>query len=1059
MVKTLFLHDSNNIKKVKDSFGVHSKIAETIIDIVNNEELNDCSFNIGLFGSWGSGKSYIINNIVEKLKENYAVFYIDVWKYVGHPLMRSILFDIDTQLKHMDLNIYKKGYVDEKDNSLDKLLYTDNDFEEEIDLKWNELFAKLTPIVKQLLITMIVICICSVGCYFFGNAWLKSLSIPIFSGLGFISAPFVLLKLLEKQVKDFTKTLFCSKKIKTYTYKPTFSPEQFECIFSDIVTNISSEKEKVLIVFDNLDRCEPKYAYETLSAIKTFMDKKKCLYIIPCDDVAIKKYISSNYNITSTNDSDKFSQTVGEEFFDKLFNTYIRIPQLQEIDRDVFIEEQLRNLSIYPELKNNINEIKQVLFYGYRGSTPRQIKRFINDFSLNYILAQKIDLDHKFLLNNLTLFAIMVVIKQKWSNVEEQLIKNPDLFSSALEENNDYKDYSLFIKRIKNLLPNKLPSIMPFIYLKETIDAKSVSNELKDGNPIDNISDSVVSRIKTEIQQMIENKEISYLQNASSVIFNTLNNRELADKNRDQLIIILGDILSLEDINFVDFIENISNNLDRFISYIPLMREQQSTKMKELCSKYLTMNNQDDRLENKQCLSKNSKELLFDKLTNNFNIFDEFYVSLIFTDFKNISQIDESIQRYVEILNNKGKLSIIPESFLIFIIDTISKDSFSDNAINCLKYFDRTSLYPECKENLANKLNEIITTIYSAVSTYSNQISLLNGVNLSLKLIDKSSFEEKVLNSFNTVFCQFINNLFSYNPEIAMNLLVETMFFVTDETDSNYENVLRARLTTSNNQQTFIKILKDSNYELLLRNIINCSISKSFLFGISEIRKTSYVLLKDSINELYTQLLREEDNSMEDLKTLLDVINENNLKIASNDFKNYIITKYYDEEKLEKTFSLYELLNNSNIKLLEKDFSSIKNTTIDYYKKDGKNGMRYLQFANTVLAEKQFNKLFLTPIFNFISNELKATKSVSTYSNIVAVINKEFILQNTNLLKEIVEMLLGDNQETSEYEFACNLLKLLNENSIIISEFQEIIQERKGSFNSASSQLVTQLFP
>ncbi len=82
---------------------------------------------------------------------------------------------------------------------------------------------------------------------------------------------------------------------------------------------------------------------------------------------------------------------------------------------------------------------------------------------------------------------------------------------------------------------------------------------------------------------MIENKEMSYLQNASSVIFNTLNNSELTGKNRNQLIIILGDILSLEDINFVDFIENISNNLDIFISYISLMREQQSAKMKELC--------------------------------------------------------------------------------------------------------------------------------------------------------------------------------------------------------------------------------------------------------------------------------------------------------------------------------------------------------------------------------------------------------------------------------------------------------------------------------------------
>lgn len=54
----------------------------------------------------------------------------------------------------------------------------------------------------------------SLICYFFGNNWLKALSIPTFSGLGFISAPLILVKILENQIKDFTKTLFCSKKIK-----------------------------------------------------------------------------------------------------------------------------------------------------------------------------------------------------------------------------------------------------------------------------------------------------------------------------------------------------------------------------------------------------------------------------------------------------------------------------------------------------------------------------------------------------------------------------------------------------------------------------------------------------------------------------------------------------------------------------------------------------------------------------------------------------------------------------------------------------------------------------
>ena len=989
----------------------------------------------------GKWEEYIINNIVNELKNNYAVFYIDVWKYVGHPLMRSILFDINQQLQDIKLGIYDDGYINYKGDSLEKLLYTDTDFVEEIDLKWNEISNKLKPIIGKLLLVAIIILVCSAICYFGGNDWLKSLSIPIFSGLGFISAPLILIKLFENQIKDFTKTLFCNKKIKTYTYKPSFSPEQFEKIFSDIVTNISSEGKKVLIVFDNLDRCEPQCAYETLSAIKTFMDKENCLYIIPCDDIAIKKYISSNYNITTKKDDD-FSQIVGEEFFDKLFNTYIRIPQLQEIDRDVFIEEQLRNLSIFSDIENNINEIKQVLFYGYKGSTPRQIKRFINDFSLNYMLANNIDTERKFLLNNLTLFVVMVVIKQKWSDVEELLIKDPDLFSSNI----DNKEYCLFMKRIKNLLPTKFPSIMPFIYLKETIDAKSVSNELKDGSFIDNISDNVVNRIKTEIQQMIENNEISYLQNASIVIFNTLENRELTIQNKNQLIKLLGDIL-LENISFVDFIEGISQTLDKFISYIPIMRDKQSIKIKELCSKYLRINNQDDRLGDKQYLSNNSKILLFDKLTDNLNIFDESYVSLIFTNFKNVSQLDESIQKYIEILNNKGKLSLVPTKFINFVIEAISKDSFSDNVINCLKCYDRLSLDSECKEQLACKLNELISIIYSSISNYSNQISLLNGINLSLKLIDKDSFEENVLNSFNTVLYQFINNLFPYNLQIAMNLLVESMAFVTDETDSDYENILRTRLTPIDNQKAFIKILIGNNYELHVKNIINCSISKRFLFGITEIRKSSYILIKDSIDELYTQLLRKEDNSMEDLKTLLEVISENNIKINKDDFKDYIISKYYDGENIEKTFSLYELLNKSNINIVEKDFVSIKNTTIDCYKNDAKNGMRYLQIANTILTEKQFNKLFLLPIFNFISNELEATKSVSAYVNIVALINTEFVKSNSKLLNEIVAMLLEDNQEPVEYEFACNLVSLLSDNSIDVKDFQEDVQLRLNHIN------------
>lgn len=569
MTKNLFLQDSNNDHNTKDSFGIHTKIAETITDIAKNETLLKSSFNLGLFGSWGSGKSYIVDKIIRNLKEDYITFYVDVWKYVGHPLMRSILFDIDSQLKEKQLDVYKNGYIDKNKETLEKKLYAESEFKEEIDLNWQEICQKISPIIKLLIITLVIIFLISLSCLVWGNKWLKALSIPIFSGTGFVTTPLVFVYLLKSQLKNLVKTVFCSKKIKTYAYKPTFSPEQFEAIFSDIVKNITTNK-KMLIIFDNLDRCEPQYAYETLSAIKTFMDKENCFYIIPCDDIAIKKYISLNYNIINDDNDNfdkKFCNEVGDEFFDKLFNTYIRIPHLQEIDRDIFIEEQLKELSIYSDIETNISEIKQILFYGYNGSTPRQIKRFINDFSLNYQLAQNIDPEHTFLLKDLTLFTVMMVVKQKWSNVESELIVTPDLFSVK-----NCKEYSKFINRVKNLLPKNIPSIMSFIYMKDAIDAKSISNHLKQGKLIQDINDNSVIIIKNEIRNMIDNNEKLYLQQTASSLFNILYQSEnLKENNKNMLIKYLGDVLSIKDVSFIDFINQNKTVIDEIVLYIKEM--------------------------------------------------------------------------------------------------------------------------------------------------------------------------------------------------------------------------------------------------------------------------------------------------------------------------------------------------------------------------------------------------------------------------------------------------------------------------------------------------------
>ena len=143
--KQIYLIDTPNIEK--DHFKIHTNIAETLYEIIKNHKFKDNSFTIGLFGEWGSGKSFIINKLKEKFKSKKDITFlnIDVWKYSGHPLLRSILFDIDNQLKKKykenektgseSGNKYKNfetGYKNDNGKSLKDLLYYDEVFESEL---------------------------------------------------------------------------------------------------------------------------------------------------------------------------------------------------------------------------------------------------------------------------------------------------------------------------------------------------------------------------------------------------------------------------------------------------------------------------------------------------------------------------------------------------------------------------------------------------------------------------------------------------------------------------------------------------------------------------------------------------------------------------------------------------------------------------------------------------------------------------------------------------------------------------------------------------------------
>ena len=85
--RTLLLPDT---PAGEDLFGAHDRLANTIVELVVNE---DGGKTIGLEGGWGSGKSTVINLIIQKIEksEDNLVVLFDAWAHQGDPLRRTFL--------------------------------------------------------------------------------------------------------------------------------------------------------------------------------------------------------------------------------------------------------------------------------------------------------------------------------------------------------------------------------------------------------------------------------------------------------------------------------------------------------------------------------------------------------------------------------------------------------------------------------------------------------------------------------------------------------------------------------------------------------------------------------------------------------------------------------------------------------------------------------------------------------------------------------------------------------------------------------------------------------
>jgi len=414
----------------------HRDLAESLLRIILS---CPTSFTIGLFGKWGAGKTTILNMLEKRLNiASVAVANFDVWKHEADSLRGTFLKEIVKQLK--DKKYLLKEF--ELSERLDAPITREFKGQFKIDAK--KMGLLICVLLAMGIVALLIAC--------FWPKLLGNFVTTITSGT--LVAGFLLWMLQQTLTSEKTTT----------TIDRLRDPHEFEIEFKNIIKSISSEK--LLVIIDNLDRTSHEKAVELLSTVKTFLEQEKCIFLIACDDEAIKKHLESVYiKDRGGNNQTPFD---ANEFLRKFFNASLQIPNFIDTELQTYSEDLLRQTAV-PQFDSA--DVAYVIANAFRDN-PRQIKQFINTMLAHFFLAQERENSTKPLIipkgtitGNVAFLAKFLILRQQFSADYQKILESRATTLDEIEEEFTNSRLKLFLQATKQIT---VEDIRPFRYLKRS---------------------------------------------------------------------------------------------------------------------------------------------------------------------------------------------------------------------------------------------------------------------------------------------------------------------------------------------------------------------------------------------------------------------------------------------------------------------------------------------------------------------------------------------------------------------------------------------------------------
>jgi hypothetical protein len=342
-------------------------VAQTVADALFDPTLDPVA--LGLSGSWGSGKTTVLNLVEGELKRRskddakVLVVRTEPWRYdPATGPKETLISEVLSALEHEIKDHTGKGKA-----ILDKL-------------------KKLAGRVD----------------------WAKAMKTAAKASIT-LQLPDVdeLLKLVREDKDDASTTR---------------GLDQFRTEFADLLTSKElGHIHQVAVLVDDLDRCLPETVVEALEAIRLFLSVEKMSFVIAADEQRVAEAIEQRLHIDKQADSGEDFSTL---YLHKIVQTTIPVPALSRFDTESYLYLLMAKPHLDSKVYDNMvalldkarsepkglaevaveakasladqlmmaEKLTPILYERFRGN-PRRIKRFLNDISVRQSIATKRGID------------------------------------------------------------------------------------------------------------------------------------------------------------------------------------------------------------------------------------------------------------------------------------------------------------------------------------------------------------------------------------------------------------------------------------------------------------------------------------------------------------------------------------------------------------------------------------------------------------------------------------------------------------------------------------------